>query len=341
MIAGGPKMDGSRAVLQVVRDTPRCRRPRRRVRPQHLAEPGPGRMVRALRHLIHADGTVEEALQSSAEARARAWQAAPAGRDRCRHLAHPGPGLHARRRVGRGRQPHDAGRAAAAGLGAARPGRALGCDPRGACARRPRSSTTQRASRASPPRASARRSSRSTATASRPARSSPGMTIGPGPRSTGWPGDRSRAAARVLRPVARSDLLALQAALAEGEPARCVARTVRWLNVTHYLAWRLCGEMTCDPSLASRTLALDLHKRAWADDLIAEAGLSPDLFAPIRPNGARLGQVTAEWPPRDRPAAGLRGRRRRPRPHRRRAGPWRARARHPVQLARHRRGADP
>jgi xylulokinase len=69
---------------------------------------------------------------------------------------------------------------------------------------------------------------------------------------------------------------------------------VRWLNVTHYLAWRLCGEMTCDPTLASRTLAFDLRRRVWADDLIAETGLSPDLFAPIRPNGAKLGQVTGE-----------------------------------------------
>jgi xylulokinase len=71
-------------------------------------------------------------------------------------------------------------------------------------------------------------------------------------------------------------------------------RAVRWLNVSHYLAWRLCGEMTCDPTLASRTLAFDLHRRVWANDLIAEAGLSQGLFAPIRPNGAKLGQVTAE-----------------------------------------------
>jgi xylulokinase len=71
-------------------------------------------------------------------------------------------------------------------------------------------------------------------------------------------------------------------------------RAVRWLNVSHYLAWRLCGEMTCDPTLASRTLAFDLRRRVWADDVIAEAGLSQGLFAPIRPNGARLGEVTRD-----------------------------------------------
>jgi xylulokinase len=72
------------------------------------------------------------------------------------------------------------------------------------------------------------------------------------------------------------------------------ARAAHWLNVSHYLAWRLCGAMTCDPTLASRTLAFDLHRRVWADDLIAAAGLARDLFAPIRPNGARLGEVTRE-----------------------------------------------
>ncbi len=73
-----------------------------------------------------------------------------------------------------------------------------------------------------------------------------------------------------------------------------MARAARWLNVTHFLAWKLCGEITCDPTLASRTLALDLRRRVWAEDLIAETGLSPELFAPIRPNGARLGRVSAE-----------------------------------------------
>ena len=117
-------------------------------------------------------------------------------------------------------------------------------------------------------------------------------------------------------------------------------RAVRWLNVTHYLAWRLCGEMTCDPTLASRTLAFDLRRRVWADDLIAEAGLSPELFAPIRPNGARLGRVTGEsvaltgLP--EGCAVGVGG-------HDHIVGALALGALgsgHPVQLARHRRGAD-
>jgi xylulokinase len=73
-----------------------------------------------------------------------------------------------------------------------------------------------------------------------------------------------------------------------------LARTTLVLNVAHYLAWRLCGVPTCDLSLASRSLALDLERRRWAEDLVCEVGLEPQIFAPIRPAGARLGEVTAD-----------------------------------------------
>ena len=73
-----------------------------------------------------------------------------------------------------------------------------------------------------------------------------------------------------------------------------LARTRLCLNVAHYLAWRLCGVATADLSLASRSLALDLHGRRWAGDLIRTLGLSPGLFPEIRPCGHRLGAVTAE-----------------------------------------------
>lgn len=73
-----------------------------------------------------------------------------------------------------------------------------------------------------------------------------------------------------------------------------LARTARWLNVAHYLAWRLSGVAACDLSLASRSLALDLHRRVWALDLIRELGIDPRIFAPLRPSGSRLGPVTAE-----------------------------------------------
>jgi xylulokinase len=73
-----------------------------------------------------------------------------------------------------------------------------------------------------------------------------------------------------------------------------LARTALWLNVAHYIGWRLSGVPSADLSLASRTLALDLERRDWAEALIREVGLNPSTFAPLRPWGARLGRVTAE-----------------------------------------------
>ena len=57
LIAGGRRMASVRAALRVVRDTLDAGG----VRAQHLAEPEPAKMVKALRHLIHDDGTVEQA----------------------------------------------------------------------------------------------------------------------------------------------------------------------------------------------------------------------------------------------------------------------------------------
>jgi len=73
-----------------------------------------------------------------------------------------------------------------------------------------------------------------------------------------------------------------------------LARTRTILNVTHYLAWRLTGVPGSDHSQASRSLAFDLHKRTWAEDLIRECDIEPALFQDLRPLGARLGSVLPE-----------------------------------------------
>ena len=76
--------------------------------------------------------------------------------------------------------------------------------------------------------------------------------------------------------------------------ADALNRTRRILNVTHYLAWKLTGEPGSDYSQASRTLAFDLHRRVWADDMIRECGIDPTLFQPLRPLGAKLGSILPE-----------------------------------------------
>ena len=60
------------------------------------------------------------------------------------------------------------------------------------------------------------------------------------------------------------------------------------------MAFRLCGVAATDFSLASRTLALDLQGLRWADELLEEVGVPPDLFAPLRESGSALGPVSRE-----------------------------------------------
>jgi DhnA family fructose-bisphosphate aldolase class Ia len=63
LIAGGPKTDSARAALQLVRDTLDAGG-RGVVFGRNIWQsPDPARAVKALRNLIHKDGTVDEALE--------------------------------------------------------------------------------------------------------------------------------------------------------------------------------------------------------------------------------------------------------------------------------------
>jgi len=81
--------------------------------------------------------------------------------------------------------------------------------------------------------------------------------------------------------------------LKENEPDT-YSRTATWLNVADYMAFRLCGVAATDYSLASRTLALDLHGLRWAGELLEEVGIPPYLFATLRGGGSFLGPVTPD-----------------------------------------------
>jgi len=70
-----------------------------------------------------------------------------------------------------------------------------------------------------------------------------------------------------------------------------LARTRCWLNMADYIAYRLCGVAATDLSLASRMLCLDLQRREWAADLLADVGLDPMILAPLQPSGTPLGLV--------------------------------------------------
>ncbi len=56
-----------------------------------------------------------------------------------------------------------------------------------------------------------------------------------------------------------------------------------WLNVSEYVAARLTGRRWAEPSLASRTMALDLGTRRWSREVCALLGVDPAVFPDLRP----------------------------------------------------------
>lgn len=72
------------------------------------------------------------------------------------------------------------------------------------------------------------------------------------------------------------------------------ARTVRWLHVADYMAYKLSGAAATDWSLASRTLMFDIRKHDWDGAILSAAGISPNLLAPAVPSGTKIGTVLPE-----------------------------------------------
>jgi xylulokinase len=68
----------------------------------------------------------------------------------------------------------------------------------------------------------------------------------------------------------------------------------RWLNVGDYVAYRLCGEMALDFSIASQTTVLDQRNLRYRPDLLRAFGLPDNIFPSPRPSGSLLGRVLPE-----------------------------------------------
>lgn len=64
-----------------------------------------------------------------------------------------------------------------------------------------------------------------------------------------------------------------------------------WLNVCDYAEFRLCGSVTTDYSLASRTLVLDLVAREWSETLLDAIGVPRRLLADLVPAGSLVGSI--------------------------------------------------
>lgn len=65
-----------------------------------------------------------------------------------------------------------------------------------------------------------------------------------------------------------------------------------WLNLSDYIAFCLSGEEASERTQASRTLCLDLNNGQRSEEVLDAAGIAKELWAPLRPNGAALGQIS-------------------------------------------------
>jgi xylulokinase len=78
--------------------------------------------------------------------------------------------------------------------------------------------------------------------------------------------------------------------LREREPA-VFARTHRFLCWEELAVSWLGLDPVTDHSLAGRTLAFDIHGRAWSPEVLAAAGIPAGMFAPSVPSGTTIGTI--------------------------------------------------
>ena len=69
-------------------------------------------------------------------------------------------------------------------------------------------------------------------------------------------------------------------------------KTVKWLSISDYINYKLAHVYATDYTIASRTLALDLRRKNWSEELLNVGNLTPSLFPEIYPSGTVIGHVT-------------------------------------------------
>jgi len=72
------------------------------------------------------------------------------------------------------------------------------------------------------------------------------------------------------------------------------AGDAQWLNIAEYLAATMTAQRWAEPSLASRTMALDLSTRTWSREASEMLGVDVSVFPDIRP-AAEGARVTASF----------------------------------------------
>ena len=70
-------------------------------------------------------------------------------------------------------------------------------------------------------------------------------------------------------------------------------RAMKWLQMGDYIIYKLTGVMATDYTLASRTLAFDILKNNWSEEILNIAGIDKNVFPQIIESGKTIGVVTS------------------------------------------------
>ncbi|MCF6335930.1 MAG: hypothetical protein L3J12_09330 [Spirochaetales bacterium] len=81
--------------------------------------------------------------------------------------------------------------------------------------------------------------------------------------------------------------------LAHHEP-EIVGRTRYFVLLKDYIAYRLCGKLVCDKSIATFTLYFDIHKECYWEEMLNACGIREDQLPPLVEPGSRPGKLLPE-----------------------------------------------
>src|SRR5262249_11381337 len=71
------------------------------------------------------------------------------------------------------------------------------------------------------------------------------------------------------------------------------SRIARWLSVSDFINYCLCGVEAAELSLASRVMALDLRSKRWSEEILGAAGISPSILGEPVASGQILSPISA------------------------------------------------
>lgn len=72
------------------------------------------------------------------------------------------------------------------------------------------------------------------------------------------------------------------------------AKTYKFVTYAEFIAMKLCGECVLDATMASRTMAFELHTQQWDEQLLDFAGISKSQLGTIQESGTVIGQLASD-----------------------------------------------